>query len=256
MEYFGTLYIAGIAKDGIVVVCDTRISVTLTSDVEKENVLCYWDYVQKIYTFGNCVIAVAGKQEFDNKAFSISFYFNRFFERYSVDEMVPSDFFLKFLNFVMEEFPPEKHPNLLIELNTLRMIFCKYDNGEPYIALFNRSKPLGACVNEIGCLWSSDTIPLKTFDLNISSSSLSELLIKVIEDEAKITLEVGGPVMSILIPAHGAIKWINNEPTRSLRELRSEYQADLEAGEYVIQFTSEKNKAIYYGQTEKKPDLF
>ncbi len=221
----GTLIIAGVATDGVIIAADSRGSYGT-----KDDLIGYVDKLPKIYLLNNKFpIAVAGQTDINDKL--VSEIVSEFNQKENRTKDIKESFedFQKYLLGLSKDFPQ-------------KFIEGGYYNGIPHI--FNLSKDLvEGTPNTFLASDSAANIYLAPFTKSILPSKKLQIIFpNVIEKFAKETGKenhIGGPISVVKILPNNKIKWMANNFSNTQINDINDYVDSVKSG--VLKFVPAPN---------------
>lgn len=233
----GSYSITSVCKDGIIMAADSRGSLYFDED----NIIAYFDTVQKIFIIKDCIISVTGTMAISNKF--ISFYLNEFSQYLPNTTYLPSDLLNEFHKYYCTLYPSLKPDFYKIHLTAAR-----YSNKLPLISVLEQ----GSIYSDLYSV-ASDTLS------EFNNYSSSDLLSKS-DDEMGVLMKqcisnytnkfnkhrkIGGPIMILKVAPDNSITWRENMPTKENWDSVDEVYSDYLKGKVKFIFTKPETESEF-----------
>jgi hypothetical protein len=228
----GSYYIGAICKDGIIVGADSRGTFLDGNN----NVMAYFDTVQKVFALKRCIVSVAGLIAVGDRF--VSDYLTEF-EKTLPDSITPSEILSK-----LEFFFRTKYPDNISEFGQLHIVSYGFSKSDPVICAMD----LRQCVLGSGVA-TGDSLTLfsSKYDAEfcrkhtcIEIAPLIEREIKKYAINQRIPFKVGGPIMIVQVRLNGKISWMRNKPKRPNWRTINDFISEYQKGRIEIHFRSDE----------------
>lgn len=202
-SFNGTIIIAAIASDGIIIASDSRLSIV----DETEKTIAYLDKVQKLFPLHKYVFALAGNPMIGKVSIEHSL---TAFSHQNTNFNNPQETLYNILSFLAKTYPTDYD---IFTKN--RMYVCGFNlgfkiatNDGGHVKFFRDSGYISNYNRLIDSLSLFNYSPLK------SCNQLKPLLIKAVRSIGELRKEkhsIGGPISILMIDENNKVKWLSEQ---------------------------------------------
>ena len=222
----GTLLIAGVGKDGLVMVADSRGS----TGNKQGQLIAYIDSIPKIFKLKNIYLAITGQWSIGNTFLStIVSGFNKI--RTSKNDFV--SVVTSFVNYTDSLYPVSKFPNS----STTSFVFAGSDSVNYLIQGYMRDLGYTRIVRKKTLISDNKAVPYLGAYYQYSSlytcDTLAKEFTKTIYSYAKasnLEHEIGGPISIVCIGLNNKLKYFKNSFSKNIYKSFSSLIQDLKSG--------------------------
>jgi hypothetical protein len=205
----GSMFIADICKDGILIGEDTRVALAkpgIEVPKTRDDIYCYSDTIQKIFIVRNFAFCSAGAQTFGSGGKAISYYLKEFENTLNDTSTIYAG--TKFFQFLYKNYP-----ELSKAFFKSQILMAGYSNGKAYLHdIYNGKYSISTDAVESNINF--DGLK-KLYDATLTCAQAAPIIEKLIKNYAKKhhkEFYIGGPIMILKISSDNTFTWLRNRP--------------------------------------------